>query len=76
MCTSFLHWKNLLLICVHVSGEVCRRLTSKVFIFSEPCIVMHIREKELQDGHFFLILYFTFVPCSILILSKFYLFTN
>jgi len=75
MCTSFLHWKHCLLVCVHCSGGVCRRLTSKVFIFSEPCIVMHIPEEDQQDAHFLLIIYFTFVP-SVLILSKFYFFTN
>jgi len=28
------------------------------FIFSEPCIVIHIREKDQPDTYFFLIIYF------------------
>jgi len=28
-----------------------------LFIFSEPCIVIHIREKDEQDAHFFSLIY-------------------
>ena len=30
-----------------------------LFTISEPCTVIHIREKDQQDAHFFLIIYFT-----------------
>ena len=76
MSTSFLLWKHSLLLFLHCLGEVCRRLTSEVFTFSEPCIAMQVRGKDQQEAHLLSVIYFTFVPCSILILSKFHLSTN
>ena len=29
------------------------------FTFSEPCLVIHMHEKDQQDAHFFLVTHFT-----------------
>jgi len=33
----------------------------KSVTFSELCIMIHICEKDKQDAHFFLIIYFTYI---------------